>query len=363
LPIVCEKCGLGGSGDDSVNAMDMDSFHNVYAAGYTSSSDFSTQNAIQNTNAGGLDVFLVKTTLVSLTWGTYLGGAGNDSATAIAVDSLMNVVVGGTTSSSTYQVKGSLGVWSGSQLSSFISKIASPFTAAVAAAPTYAEDIWHNTGYNGPNFTANTTSFGLMGDTPVAGDWSGSGIKHIGSFRNGIWYLDINGNGVFDSGDKTVAFGQAGDIPVVGDWNGTGTIKLGLFRRGVFILDLSGHLSGVATGLSDATFTFGLPGDIPVVADWNQSGSTKVGVFRNGLWLVDLNGDQLFTSGDTTYTYGQAGDIPVVGDWNGSGIPHLGVYRQGLWILDYTGNYNLRMPLSYEFVFAFGGASYIPLIM
>jgi hypothetical protein len=115
--------------------------------------------------------------------------------------------------------------------------------------------------------------------------------------------------------------------------------------------------------LSDATFPFGLPGDIPVAADWNQSGTTKVGVFGNGLWIVDSNGDHLFTSADATYTYGQAGDIPVVGDWSGGGVVHLGVYRQGIWILDYVGYYYLRTPLSYEFVFAFGGASYVPLIM
>jgi hypothetical protein len=38
-----------------------------------------------------------------------------------------------------------------------------------------------------------------------------------GIYRNGLWLLDYNGDGVWD-GDKAFAFGWAGAIPVVGDW-------------------------------------------------------------------------------------------------------------------------------------------------
>lgn len=354
---------LGGTGDDSVQAITTDSFNLGYVTGFTTSSDFPTLNATQSVNAGGMDAFVLKTDFSRLFWSTYLGGAGNDSANAIAVDSLFNVVIGGSTGSSSLPVTGSLGSWSGSQLSSFLTKISPPVTFALTAPPVYIEDTWHNTGYNGPNITLQTSSFGQAGDLPIAGDWTGSGVKRLGAFRNGVWYLDINGNGIFDAGDKTVAFGQAGDLPVVGDWNGTGKIKLGLFRNGMFILDLSGHLSGVATGLSDAQFNFGQAGDIPVAADWNQSGTTKVGIFRSGLWLVDNSGSRIYSDA-TSYQYGQAGDLPVVGDWSGSGAVSLGVYRSGLWILDYNRTFTLRTPAStYNFVFAFGGSPYVPLIM
>ncbi len=107
-----------------------------------------------------------------------------------------------------------------------------------------------------------TTDFGISTDLPIVGDWTGTGRKRIGLFRNGTWILDIDGNGIIDPADQTVLFGQAGDIPVVGDWLGTGHMALGLFRSGSFILDLNGHLSGIPTGLSDATFPFGQPGDI-----------------------------------------------------------------------------------------------------
>jgi len=183
-------------------------------------------------------------------------------------------------------------------------------------------------------------------------------------FRSGLWLLDMNNNGVWDAGDKSVVFGQPGDLPVVGDWIGTGQISLGLFRQGTFVLDLSGHLSGVSTGFSDAICPFGLPGDIPVASDWNQSGTTKIGVFRNGQWLVDYNGDRIFNSLDKVYPFGQAGDIPVIGDWDGSGLPKIGVYRQGLWILDYGGNNRLYLPLATnQLLIGFGAAGYTPFIM
>ncbi len=352
---------VGGSGDDGITAIAVDAEKEVYIGGYTSSTDFPTANPIQSSNHGGLDGFVLKTGWSSIIYSTYLGGSGSDSVTALAVDSLTSLVAVGTTGSSSFPVSGHIGTWPGSQISSFITKLVPNFKAVAVNQPSDVFDTWHNTGYNGPNLTLTTASFGIAGDLPVSGDWTGTGVKRIGVFRNGTWYLDINGDGVYGAGDKTVVFGQAGDVPVVGDWNGTGTVKLGLFRQGTFILDLSGHLSGVPTGLSDATFPFGLSTDIPVAADWSQSGATKVGVFRSGVWYVDYNGTHSF-SGAAVYTFGQAGDLPVVGDWDGSGIPNkIGVYRQGIWILDYIAHRAISTP--FDLVFTFGGAGYIPLVM
>jgi hypothetical protein len=357
------KCTyLGGSGDDGINAIASDAQGFLYVAGYTTSTDFPVQSPSQPANAGGMEAFVAKLSPSTTDFATYLGGSGSDSANAIAVDSMTSIVVAGSTGSGNFPVAGSVGQWPGNVLSSFITKLVPNFTLDVIASPVFYFDVWHDTGYNGPNITLNTSSFGLAGDLPVSGDWTGSGIKRIGVYRNGTWLLDINGNGVFDAGDKTVQFGQAGDVPVIGDWNGTGQIKLGLFRQGTFILDLSGHLSGIPTGLSDATFPFGLAGDIPVAADWNQTGSTKVGIFRNGLWIVDYTGDRVFGSLDRTYTFGQAGDVPVIGDWASVGVPHIGVYRQGIWILDYAGNNVMTSGAGNQLYLAFGGAGYLPLV-
>ena len=360
---VMQSSYLGGVLNDTVSAVALDFHGNPYVTGSTASQDFPVAGSIQNANAGGLDGFAVKMnwTLSTVVWGTYLGGSGSDGANAIAVDTQTSVVIAGQTNSGNFPASGNLQRSSSETLSSFITKIAPSFSLGVAypyqGQQNFTVDPWRLSSY------LSSTQYGNATDIPVAGDWTGSGVKRIGVFRSGVWYLDSNGNGVLDAGDKTVAFGQIGDIPIVGDWRGTGKPALGLFRQGTFILDFSGHLSGVPTGLSDATFPFGQAGDVPVVADWNGSGSAKVGVFRNGLWLVDYNGDRVFNGSDRSYIYGQAGDIPVVGDWDSSGTPNkIGVYRGGLWILDYDGDNTWTTPYVNEMVIALGFAGYAPLV-
>ena len=74
-----------------------------------------------------------------------------------------------------------------------------------------------------------TIHFGMPGATPVTGDWDGSGTTKIGVFIDGLWFLDLNGNGVWDQGDLWVKLGKKGDQPVTGDWNGDGKTDIGIF--------------------------------------------------------------------------------------------------------------------------------------
>jgi Beta-propeller repeat len=354
---------LGGSLNDGITAMTQDFYGNPYVTGFTSSPDFpAQQHTLQIGGGGAMDTFVVKlnNTLSSATFGTLLGGSGNDQANAIAVDSYTSIIVAGQTGSPNFPLAGSLPNYLPSPVSSFITKIRPNFTLGVGygyqGQMEFTADPWH-----APSYPA-STSYGIATDLPIAGDWTGSGTKNIGVFRNGTWILDTNGNGILDATDKTVLFGQAGDIPVVGDWRGVGHIALGLFRQGTFILDLSGHLTGIPTGLADATFAWGQGGDVPIVADWNGTGTAKVGIFRNGLWLVDYFGNR--TNGvNRSYIYGQSGDLPVVGDWDSSGNPpKIGVYRQGLWILNYDGTNTWLVPGLEEMVLIFGFTGYTPLI-
>ena len=165
------------------------------------------------------------------------------------------------------------------------------------------------------NGTTSTSLFGGAGDTPVVGDWNGDGRTKIGVFRgNGEWYLDMNGNGVWDAGDAIHVFGGAGDKPVVGDWTGDGKTKIGVFRgNGEWYLDTNGN---GAWNAGDAIHVFGGAGDKPVVGDWTGDGKTKIGVFRGtGEWYLDTNGNGAWNTGDGIYVFGGAGDVPVVGKW------------------------------------------------
>ena len=119
--------------------------------------------------------------------------------------------------------------------------------------------------------------YGISHDVPVAGDWNGDGIRSIGVFRNGTWFLDSDGDGRHTHRDLVLEMGQDGDVPVVGDWNGDGIDQLGVFRDGVWYLDTNGNHEIDAT---DACFRLGEAGDLPVVGDWNGDGIDDPAAYR-----------------------------------------------------------------------------------
>ncbi|HTS64270.1 MAG TPA: SBBP repeat-containing protein, partial [Candidatus Acidoferrales bacterium] len=78
---------LGGIGADSANAVALDSQGNIYVAGETTSANLPVLNPYQAQNGGGDDAFVFKFSGTGARlYGTFLGGVGDDRATAIAVD-------------------------------------------------------------------------------------------------------------------------------------------------------------------------------------------------------------------------------------------------------------------------------------
>ncbi len=99
---------LGGSQDDSIFALAVDSAGNAYVTGGTNSSDFPVVNAFQNAfaGAGGSltrsgDAFVAKLNPAGnkLLYSTYLGGSQDDLGLAIAIDGAGNAYIGGATAS------------------------------------------------------------------------------------------------------------------------------------------------------------------------------------------------------------------------------------------------------------------------
>ena len=126
----------------------------------------------------------------------------------------------------------------------------------------------------------------------------------------------------YDLIDHVFRYGNEGSIALTGDWTGDGIAKIGYYNNGELYLDMNGN-GAIDAGEKIVT---GIIGDdyIPVVGDWNGSGIDTVGFFRNGEWLIDANGDGSYEH----YELGQKGDQPVVGDWDGDGIDEIGVYRE-----------------------------------
>ncbi len=95
---------LGGSGYDSSRGIAVDSEGAVYVIGDTYSTDFPTQNPIQEINAGLDDVFITKVNSSgsALIYSTYLGGSREDFGNSIAVDSEGAAYVAGQTCSTDF---------------------------------------------------------------------------------------------------------------------------------------------------------------------------------------------------------------------------------------------------------------------
>ncbi len=225
--------------------------------------------------------------------------------------------------------------------------------------------------------------FGLNGDIPVAGDWDGSGVTRIGVFRCpafGVcqWYIDLNNNGQWDGiagGDAIWSFGLPGDQPVVGDWTGSGVTKLGVMRcppavnPGVctWFLDLGNKhtYDPVTVG----TYSFGLTGDKAIAGPFSHTviPVDNIGVFRcptlgGCQWFVDSVGQTNLSTtipasvaATSIFDYGLSGDQPVIGVWNNAGGKRIGIFRivngPGIWIVDTNGNYSFDPTIDQTFHF------------
>jgi hypothetical protein len=234
-----------------------------------------------------------------------------------------------------------------SSLSNEVSKTsgsgAANYTLGIFAGGTWYLDedndsVWSGTPYDGlfADFRKS-----LPGAISVTGDWNNSGTTKVGVYADGYWYLDRNGNGVWDgtSTDRLFNFGFPGATPVTGDWTGNGTTKVGVYVDGYWYLDRNGN--GVWDGTSaDRLFNFGFPGAIPVTGDWTGNGITKIGVYVDGYWYLDINGNGVWDGEptDEIVLFGFAGALPVTGDWNNSGTSKVGVYADGYWYLDMNAN-------------------------
>jgi hypothetical protein len=93
---------LGGSGIDGGTAVAVAPSGDVYVTGFTASTDFPTENPLQQSHGGGsFDGFITKLNPsgAALDYSTYIGGSDIDAGFAIAVDSSGNTYVMGQTAS------------------------------------------------------------------------------------------------------------------------------------------------------------------------------------------------------------------------------------------------------------------------
>jgi hypothetical protein len=104
---------LGGGSGGGATGIAVDAAGNAYVTGWTLSSDFPVLNSFQSTCGGGCansDAFVsvLNPSGSGLVYSTFLGGSGADLAQGIAVDSLGNAYITGSTASTDFPVSAPL---------------------------------------------------------------------------------------------------------------------------------------------------------------------------------------------------------------------------------------------------------------
>ena len=99
---------LGGAGEDRAAAIAVDSSGHAYVTGRTCSDDFPVKNPCQGSRAGACDAFVAKLSPSgdALLYATYLGGSAEEYTTSLAVDSSGSVYTGGYTYSPDFPAPG-----------------------------------------------------------------------------------------------------------------------------------------------------------------------------------------------------------------------------------------------------------------
>ncbi|RII27780.1 MAG: copper oxidase [Geobacter sp.] len=226
--------------------------------------------------------------------------------------------------------------------------VIAPDKVGVYNSGTLYLDMNGNSAWDGtPTDKLLSFNWGFPNAIPVNGDWTGTGVKRIGFYSNGTWYLDLNDNGIWDGTPTdamyTFGAGLTGAVPVTGNWTGTGATKIGVYDNGIWYVDLNGNGAWDGTP-TDGQYYFGtgLTGAVPVTGDWAGTGASRIGVYDNGTWYVDLNGNGAWdgTPTDAMHTFGAGltGALPVTGDWTATNSTKVGVYDNGTWYVDLNGN-------------------------
>jgi Beta-propeller repeat len=141
---------LGGAGNDQGNGIAVDSAGDAFVVGSTDATNFPVANAFQPAPGGGSctdgsgnavpcsDAFVVELDPAGagLVYSTYLGGPGNNTGSAIALDGAGNAYVTGATSSAGFPVKGTFQASSGGTTDAFLAKIGEPPAKPTPVPPT-----------------------------------------------------------------------------------------------------------------------------------------------------------------------------------------------------------------------------------
>jgi len=171
--------------------------------------------------------------------------------------------------------------------------------------------------------------FALSGEIPAVGDVNGDGRDDIVTFTRGTLgdvYVGLSNGSSFGAGLKWHdSFALNAEFPAVGDVNGDGLDDLITFTRGttgdVYVALSTG--SGFGPGLKWHDW-FAVGAEQPRIGDFDGDGRDDIATFTNnaaGDVYVALSTGNAFTGTEQKWHdfFALAGEFPYVGDFDGDG--------------------------------------------
>jgi Calx-beta domain/Beta-propeller repeat/Carboxypeptidase regulatory-like domain len=211
---------LGGSSFDAGDGIAVDSAGNAYITGHTSSSNFPTANAFDDSLGGSVDVFVTKlnTAGTALVYSTYLGGDGEDTSsgstwTDVAVDSAGNAYVTGLTKSTNFPTANAIDDSLGGAADAFVTK----FNAA-GSALVYSTYLGGINGDGGRGIAVDSA-----GNAYVTGATTSSDFPRV----NALYRQLINGQDAFVTKFNAAGSALAYSTYLGGDLGGDNAQELG----------------------------------------------------------------------------------------------------------------------------------------
>ncbi|MFN7918867.1 MAG: SBBP repeat-containing protein [Bryobacteraceae bacterium] len=134
---------FGGSGEEKLTGIALDGRGALFATGFTPSPDFPTAGALQPQLRGPSDAFLTRLAIPSLeiTYSTYYGGPGEDSAWGVTIDGSGHPIIAGRTGGFERALPGS---------DAFVATFGGPELKTVRVA-TFGGSGMDSAGYDGQN--------------------------------------------------------------------------------------------------------------------------------------------------------------------------------------------------------------------
>ncbi len=200
---------LGGSTADGARGLALDGTGSAYVAGYTSSADFPTANAVQGASAGVQDAFVTKINPAgsALVYSTYLGGSASEVANGIATDSAGQAHVSGGTNSTNFPTAAPVQAFGGAE-DVFVTKLNAAGTGLVYS--TYLGGSLTERGHAvavgsaGDAYLAGQTSstnFPVV--NPIQASQAGAGDAFVAG-QNSTFQITVTNTGATDALDVVV---------------------------------------------------------------------------------------------------------------------------------------------------------------